>query len=95
MRKITNDAAAAFYRGVPFKMSNTHVEVNGEEVALFLHGNCIAKRDQKNVYITMAGWCTNTTKERLKGISPVNICTKNGQLYLNGEPWDGEWIKVN
>lgn len=97
MRKITQQACHAFENGENFKMANT--EVNGQ--GYFLHGNKIAefeslftKDGNRNINITLAGWNTNTTRERLNGLSQVSITTKKGQAYLNGKPWDGEWITV-
>jgi len=44
--------------------------------------------------ITNAGWQSNTTKERLNGLSGVSIYQKNFQWFLNGKPWNGDWITV-
>ena len=44
----------------------------------------------KELWITSAGWQTNTTKERLNGFNGVNIYQKDFQWYLNGEAWNGE-----
>ena len=44
----------------------------------------------KKLWITSAGWPTNTTKERLNGFNGVNIYQKDFQWYVNGEAWDGE-----
>jgi len=42
----------------------------------------------------LAGWNTNTTRERLNALNGVRVTTKKGQAYLNGEKWDGEWITI-
>lgn len=62
--------------------------------ALFLHGNKIAERRGGALWVTNAGWATSTTKERLNGLPRVRVQQKQGQWYLNGAPWDGEWKEV-
>lgn len=61
----------------------------------FLHSNLIAKVSIDGLFITNAGWESNTTKERLNGINGVSIQQKKGVWYLNGTEWNGELIKVN
>lgn len=97
MRKITEKACEAFYSNAPYKNSNT--EVNGQ--GYFLHGHKIAEHNSlflddgnKLINITLAGWNTNTTLERLNGLKGVRVSTKQGQAYLNGEKWNGEWVTV-
>lgn len=112
MRKITEEALRAFYKGEKFKKSNTEVKIIKSmnkiiRVELLLHGNVIAYQNwthfsntvpssfgdmkiSKNLWITAAGWRTNTTKERLNGLNGVNIYQKDFQWYLNGEAWNGE-----
>jgi len=97
MRKITMEACRAFEGGYNFKSGNTRVDDHG----YFLHNNKIAeyqslfKNDgNKNINITLAGWNTNTTRERLNGLRGVHVTTKQGQAYLNGKEWDGEWVTI-
>ena len=97
MRKITEKAISAFNNSVAFKMGNTEVEVLPNVTILKLHGNKIAYRyndPERTLSITNRGWNTSTTKERLNGIKGVYICTKNGQMHLNGEQRDGSLIDV-
>ena len=97
MRKITEKAISAFNNSVDFKMGNTEVEVLPNVTILKLHGSKIAYRyndQERTLSITTCGWNTQTTRERLNGIKGVYICTKNGQIYLNGEQWDGSFIDV-
>lgn len=97
MRKITEKAISAFNNSVDFKMGNTEVEVLPNVTILKLHGNKIAYRyndPERTLSITTCGWNTPTTRERLNGIKGVYICTKNGQMHLNGEQWDGSLIDV-
>ncbi len=72
------------------KLNNT--ESTGSE--LFLHGNKIAEWREDGLWITNAGWSSNTTKERLNGVRGVSIYQKNFAWYLNGKEWDGRWIRV-
>jgi|TARA_R110002020_G_C15900490_1_gene740933 hypothetical protein len=89
-RKITDQAVSAFYAGANLTKSNMFVT----QKQMYLHGNMIAKIDNGDLFITTCGWNTPTTKERLNGLSGVRVNTKAYQLYLNGEPWNGDWIKV-
>ena len=97
MRKITQQAVDAFENGYTYKNSNTEVTADG----YFLHGhkiaeyNSIFKNDgNRSINITLAGWNTNTTRERLNGLQGVRVSTKLGQAYLNGQKWDGNWITI-
>ena len=91
MRQVTEQIASAFINGERKTVSNTHTDGKN----LFLHGNLIAKKENGSLYITDAGWQTNTTKERLNGLPGVSICQKKGTWYLNGTKWNGQFIKVN
>lgn len=96
MKKITMQAAAvlmapAISGEMMPKFTGSNTKVYGG--AMYLHGNQIAVNDGA-LYITAAGWFTNTTKERLNGLPGVHINQKAGEWYLNGENWDGSWAKV-
>ena len=80
MRKITEQACHAFENGRNFQLSNTVVKNN----AMYLWGNKIAWYDNGDLYISMCGYNTNTTRERLNGLSGVRINSKNYTPYLNG-----------
>lgn len=90
MRQITRNAVAALIGGFDYKRGNTQVRDN----ALHLHGNKIAELRNGELWITNAGWNTNTTKERLNGLPNVHIRQLNYVWHLNGYVWDGRWIKV-
>ena len=91
MRKITEHIVNAFESGRNCNMSNSSTH----DGSLFLHGHEIAKHDdQGRLMITNAGGQSNTTKERLNGLSGVSIYQKNFQWFLNGKPWNGDWITV-
>ena len=105
MRKITKDAIRAFYAGKSFKRGNTKVRVfidyawdmehNRKRVQLVLHGNVIAEYvNGGDLIISNGGWSSNTTKERLNGLTGVHIKQKDFVWYLNGEAWNGDWIRI-
>lgn len=85
MRKVTSKIVDAFMCGTKATVGNTHCDGSG----IYLHGNLIAVREGSNIYISNAGWFSNTTKERLNGIPGVHISQKNGAWFLNGKEWNG------
>ena len=79
MNKISQDAALAFACNKPFTRNNTQVSVQGAGVGLSLHGNDIAgKHGDGDVSITLAGWNTVTTRDRLNA-----ILYKTSELHLS------------
>ena len=96
MRKITQEAINALYDKRNFKRDNTEVKevINyssaTSSMVMYLHGNLIAEIENGDLYITNAGWKSNTTKERLNGLPNVNIVQRNFEWFLNGELWNGE-----
>ena len=92
MRKITEQAVQAFNNNQSFNNSNTSVEVNCEGTFLMLFGNTIAGNDSEGFWISLAGYNTKTTKERLNGLDDVSIYTSKAQLQLNDFNWDGKKI---
>lgn len=97
MRKVTNKAVQKFLAFEPFKLANTKVEIdsfNGDAL-LKLHNHLIARLTPNgDLFITSAGWNTNTTKERLNAIPNVSIVQKNYRWFLNGHEWDGQIIQL-
>jgi len=88
MRKITQDAARAFKQGKNFSRDNTRVEVKKDlrfeddnVTQLYLHGHCIAKQTVNSLHISLCGWPTMTTRERLNGL----LDTLNIQKHLYQE----------
>ena len=97
MRKITQLSVNAFNEFREFKQGNTQVRVTnlGKSIGLYLHNNLIAVKGlDGSIAITNAGWESNTTKERLNGIDGVSIRQVKGVWYLNGQEWNGEWIRI-
>ena len=87
MRKITKEAVDAFINCVNYKNSNTEVLTIGPDSSMMLlHNNLIASKTPNGIKVSLAGWNTPTTRERLNGIPGVIIYTRKGQAYLNGNP---------
>lgn len=95
MRKITQEACTAFRRGERYSVSNTRVTSTGDDTKMELHGNVIAYTHNGALYVSLCGWNTNTTRERLNGLDGVRVSTKNGQVYLNGHKWNGDTVQVS
>ena len=91
MRKITKEIVAAFMNHECKRIGNSYTD----GTTLYLHDNEIAKFDEDGrLWITNAGWKSNTTKERLNGLPGVSIHQRNYTWYLNDRPWDGSWTEV-
>ena len=84
MRQITSDAIDAFENFENFKRSNTQCVNTHVGVNLYLHGNLIAFKSLRGrmITVTLAGYNTRTTRERLNGISGVHIICRNGQAFI-------------
>lgn len=67
MRKITRKLAEAFVDGRCLRMRNTETC----EHTLYLFGNKIAYTIKDTLYLTFAGYPTQTTRERLNGLLEV------------------------
>lgn len=94
MRKITDEAIDAFVKRKRFKKRNTEVRKEEDAIILLLFNNEIAKIDSDGTWVTIAGWNSDTTRERLNGIPGVCISSKKGELILNGHSWDGHWVNI-
>ena len=94
MRKITREAVTALMHNAEMRSNNTIVTFDGKVGRMYLFGNFIAEFDRGVLSITMAGWNTNTTRERLSGLPNVTVRTKKGAVTLNGKAWDGSLIAV-
>ena len=65
MRKVTREITDAFFERRPRKCGNTRTD----GTTIWLHGNAIARHaNNGDIEITLAGWDTATTRERLHGI---------------------------
>lgn len=94
MRKITKQAVSAFIDGVNFTSGNTKVKSFSGYNEYYLHDNLIATKYGDAIKVSLAGWNTTTTRERLNGIPGVNINTRNGIIYLNGNIIDDNTFHV-
>lgn len=97
MRKVTQQSVNAFEAGKPFCSGNTCVTVQPNVTVLSLHCHAIAYKyndPKRTLSIDSCGWMSNTTKERLNGITGVSIQQKAGVWYLNGKEWNGELVDV-
>jgi hypothetical protein len=100
MRKITKEMANAFNNDMPFNKDNTRIFIDRNFgtplVQLYLHNNLIAEKCLRSgkIKVSNCGWFTNVTKERLNALPNVSIYQKKGIWFLNGLPWDGEFIEV-
>ena len=69
MRKISKLAARAFINERKFSRDNTSVRsfptIGGNMTELYLHGNIIARKRGDKIHLSLAGWPTMTTRERL------------------------------
>jgi hypothetical protein len=90
-RKISQAVAGAFIAGI--EMTNSNTRTDGQ--SLWLFGNKIAEKRADGLYITNAGWFSATTKERLNALPSVSIYQAKKEWYLNGNKWDGKWIKIS
>ena len=96
-RQVTEKTIRKFLNNENFKLSSTEVKTDMEITRLYLFGNCIARKNNltNKIEITLAGYNTVTTRERLNGLPNVNICSKNFTPYLNGKEIDSDsWYTV-
>lgn len=91
MRKITREIVHAFEHGITTKIDNSRTDGR----SMWLFDNKIAEWKADGLWVTNAGWQSNTTKERLNGLRGVRIQQVRGQWYLNDIAWNGEWVRVD
>lgn len=100
MKTITKRIAESFQAGKPLAISNTHTD--GKSVWLF--GNQIATKRDGKVHVTLAGWVTATTVERVNGIlriigSTASFSRTKGKAMLwrgldKSEVNPSQWIEA-
>lgn len=80
----------AFYEGKTAKDKHDRCE----NYNLYYRDNLIAYIKQGDLWISSAGWRTNTTKSRLNQLGNFHLTQKNFQWFINGFEWDGNPINV-
>jgi hypothetical protein len=90
MREITKKIVRAFEGRQDLIVVNSRTD--GQ--SLWLFDNRIAEWRNDGLWITNADWDSITTKERLNGLTGVNIRQQRGVWLLNGRYWDGSWVHV-
>ena len=113
MRKISTDAARAFCNNRKFSRDNTQVRTSttiGDQpmTELILHGHVIARRRNGQLFVTLAGWPTPTTKSRLNALfaeynKSIRFFQQDFEQYLGsfvGHQWtrpvdSRSWYKVH
>jgi len=91
MRQITRDIVQAFESRNSLRIDNSRTDGR----SLWLFNNQIAEWRWDGLWISNAGWKSKTTKERLNGLSGVNIYQLRGIWFLNDRIWDGGWVNVD
>ena len=96
MRKVTKQITQAFIDGVSKQVGNTSTDGK----AIYLHGNKIAEKRDNTISLTLAGWNTVTTRERLNGLltalgSASGFNQKKAKPYFDGKLiHDEQWVDV-
>lgn len=96
MRKVTSETVRAFVSGNAKKVGNT--ESTGQRLLLF--GELIAEWREGEIWFTLAGCNTITTKDRLNALLSImnagKISTVKGLLRYNERYIsDTEWVKLD
>lgn len=86
MRKITKQIMTAFLNQEKATIGNTHTDGN----TVYLHGNEILWRDSEDnsiFYMTLSGWNTVTTRDRLNGFLRLAGVSYAGFSQKDFEPY--------
>ena len=86
-RQVTKEIVKAFMNDQAKRVSNSEVHTDFNSTRLYLFDNLIAikKKDTGKIEVSMAGYPTVTTRERLNGIPGVSITQRNFKQFLNGK----------
>ena len=95
--KVSRQSANALIQKATLSLPNTKVYEEGGVWYMDLFDNQIAKKEKDgSVWICDGGgWVTPTTRARLNSIPGVSLGIAKRSWRLNGQSWDGKWIKVN
>lgn len=93
MRKCEENVSLCVKEQKAGIIGNTTVAVANGCVSVFLHGNCIYKKDATGkVRFTLAGWPTTTTVSRLRSLG-IDVRIKNRvPVYKGKEISCCDWI---
>lgn len=83
-RQITEESIRAFLNDQKFSKSNTTVSRADGVTSLILFGNRIAYKKDGKLFVTMCGYNTVTTRERLNGIPRLSVRSEKFTPYING-----------
>lgn len=92
MGKTLQKLVDAFYRQESYYRTVLNTTTDGRRLALY--NNVIAEHRDDGLYVTLAGWPTATTCDRLSLLPNVRVHHTSCDLYLNGVKWDGQWTRV-
>ena len=97
MRKIDSLVRDAFIKKRRFSNKHTKIDIINGQPHLYLHGNLIAKRNDKDeLLINHRDWQTVTTRARLNSLPNVHIRILKGNFILNEMGYmKHEWINVD
>lgn len=90
MKQISKDAAWHLMNHIPFKKSNTRVEVHSSASFMYLFGNLIAiyhLNPRRLILSKGISYLTSTTKSRLNALPNVHVRTIKGQGMINDILW--------
>lgn len=99
MRKVTKSVVSAFLSHSRKTQGNSTTD--GE--TLFLHGNAIAKHESGDILVSLAGWNTPTTRDRVNAVAVESgkrarhpFFQKNFEAYFDDKIVENlrEWFKL-
>jgi hypothetical protein len=87
VRLINQELCEAFFNGQKLRKQNSQVLVTEHGTALIYHNSTIAQHSKGWLRVTLAGYDTRTTKDRLNALfewnaMPYQIVHRNHQLML-------------
>lgn len=101
MRVIDKQMVEAIKARKDFKRGNTQVVMADNHIAVFLFGNRIANVYDGFMTLTLAGWLTPTTRDRLNALAREFGGGEAPFFQQRGQQWYGqreigatEWIEV-
>jgi hypothetical protein len=93
MRKVTEQISRAFHAGLPRKIGNTRTD----GTSVWLNGNKIITKNLEtgDIWVTLAGWNTVTTRERINGIAGLGVYQQKGVPKVGQHEIETDrWYKI-